>query len=89
METILIADASYKDCHCWVFTPASFQLIMLDCRYLGLIPFEIEKISATQSGEILAILVPAEPFGLDDNFYYVQRKKLMIEMKRELAEHIN
>jgi hypothetical protein len=40
---------------------------MLDCRYLGLIPFEIEKISAAQSGEILAILVPAEPFRLDDN----------------------
>ncbi len=35
----------YVDAHCSVMTPASFELLVRECRYLGLISFDIETIS--------------------------------------------
>ena len=34
-------DVAYYDTHCSVFTPSSFELLIKDAAYLGLIPFEV------------------------------------------------
>lgn len=39
------SDTEYHDAHCSVFTPASFELLLRDCAYLGLVPFEVVDIS--------------------------------------------
>jgi hypothetical protein len=44
-------DPPYLDTHCWVFTPASFELLIRDSAYLGLIPFELVEISETAGNE--------------------------------------
>jgi SAM-dependent methyltransferase len=36
----------YKDAHCTVMSPASLELMLIECRYLGLISLDIESISA-------------------------------------------
>lgn len=36
--------APYIDSHCWYFTPASFELAILELGYLGLIDFSIERV---------------------------------------------
>ncbi len=35
-------NGDYIDCHAWVFTPSSFDLLILELGALGLIPFRVE-----------------------------------------------
>jgi hypothetical protein len=51
------AAESYPDVHCSVMTPASLELMITECRYLGLIGLEIEEISATKGCEFFVRLV--------------------------------
>ena len=37
-------DGSYQDAHCSVMTPASFELLVLECRHLGLISMEAKTV---------------------------------------------
>jgi hypothetical protein len=38
------AAAPYEDCHAWMFTPASFELIVLELAELGVIDWRVERI---------------------------------------------
>lgn len=49
-------DTSYHDAHCSVFTPSSFELLIRDCAYLGLAPYEIVEISESAGNEFYAHL---------------------------------
>jgi SAM-dependent methyltransferase len=40
-------DTQYHDAHCSVFTPASFELLLKDSAYLGLVPFDVLDISGS------------------------------------------
>jgi SAM-dependent methyltransferase len=44
-------DDRYYDCHCWTFTPGSFRLLMTDCAFIGLSPFDIVEITDTHANE--------------------------------------
>jgi hypothetical protein len=44
MERERTNDENYYDAHCSVFTPSSFELLIRDAAYLGLVPFEIIEI---------------------------------------------
>jgi hypothetical protein len=37
----------YLDTHCLAFTPVSFELLISDCVYLGLLQFEIVEIAGS------------------------------------------
>jgi hypothetical protein len=43
--------AAYRDAHCSAFTPASFELLLADLRYLGLTRFEVMEISGPNGCE--------------------------------------
>jgi SAM-dependent methyltransferase len=47
---------SYTDAHCTVMTPASLELLLAECRHLGLITLEIESISAPEGCEFFVRL---------------------------------
>jgi len=44
-------DDVYRDVHCWVFTPSSFELIFRDLKFLRIVPFELGSIEPTSNGE--------------------------------------
>lgn len=46
----------YVDVHAWVFTPASFQLLILELRLLGLIDWEVESCQTTEPHEFVVLL---------------------------------
>jgi SAM-dependent methyltransferase len=46
----------YKDVHCTVMTPASFEMLILECRYLGLISMELESLSGPHGCEFFVRL---------------------------------
>ena len=50
------ADSAYVDSHCTVMTPASLELLLTECRHLGLLTLEIESISATSGCEFFVRL---------------------------------
>ena len=51
------AEAEYVDTHCSVFTPASFHLLMTECRALGLTAFEVAEVGGTHGVEFCVRLV--------------------------------
>jgi len=49
--------STYQDAHCSVMTPASFELLILECRHLGLLSLEIESVSEPEGCEFYVRLV--------------------------------
>ena len=49
--------STYEDAHCSVMTPASFELLILECRHLGLLSLEIESVSEPEGCEFFVRLV--------------------------------
>lgn len=49
-------DAPYIDCHAWHFTPASFELMMLELKALGLTGLSVDEISEADGCEFIAHL---------------------------------
>ncbi|MBD8908404.1 methyltransferase domain-containing protein [Methylorubrum zatmanii] len=45
-----LASGAYADCHCWVFTPFSFLDVIEEASRLGLFPFVLNRIAATEPG---------------------------------------
>lgn len=46
-------DAPYVDAHAWRFTPASFELTMLELSALGLVDFVIHRLNPTHGAEFI------------------------------------
>lgn len=42
----------YVDCHCFVFTPHTFSMILIDLAKLGYLKFEVNRFLETQEGEL-------------------------------------
>jgi len=45
-----LASGAYVPCHCWVFTPESFLGLVAGAARLGLFPFVLNRIGATEVG---------------------------------------
>ncbi|HJE22794.1 MAG TPA: class I SAM-dependent methyltransferase [Methylorubrum populi] len=45
-----LASGAYANCHCWVFTPLSFLTVVDEASRLGLFPFVLNRIAATEPG---------------------------------------
>lgn len=50
------AAAPYEDCHAWIFTPASFELIILELAALGVIDWRVERIAPQPGVEFIVHL---------------------------------
>jgi hypothetical protein len=51
-ETYLryLKSENYRDCHAWFFTPASFELILLELRHLGITSLVVDNIASSEEG---------------------------------------
>jgi SAM-dependent methyltransferase len=81
-------DDNYRDTHCSVFTPASFELLLRDLRFLGLTQFEVLEISATHGVEFYVHLRNGEKLSADPlstGAFYELRRKLMHRVNDEAA----
>ena len=57
-------DTSYHDVHCWVFTPTSFHVMILELAFIDLSHFSIEEISESNGCEFYVHL---QKFGRGDD----------------------
>jgi predicted SAM-dependent methyltransferase len=71
-------DTTYRDTHCWAFTPESCALILHDLRYLGLLALDVADVSATHGNEFYVHLrKPERPATIDDRAFYDARARYL------------
>ena len=71
-------DTTYRDTHCWAFTPESCALILHDLRYLGLLTLDVVRISATNGNEFYVHLrKPERPVPINERAFYDARARYL------------
>jgi hypothetical protein len=80
------SSAPYIDCHGWQFTPASFQLLIIELGELGLIDWRIDWIKPRPTTEFLVHLRPGYAKYPTQELREKRRLQLQIEILRELRE---
>ena len=61
MDALALSERpEYVDAHAWMFTPSSFELMVLELRALGLLTLAVEQVQVRPDTEFLARLRPCE-----------------------------
>ena len=79
-------DSEYRDVHCWVFTPASFELLIRDLEFLTLVNFEIVDVSPPIGNEFVVHLRKKSggiEGAVDQERFYETRKNLLHRVNDE------
>lgn len=78
----------YVDAHCSAFTPASFELLITDLRFLGLLRLEVVEVTGPNGCEFYAHMRNPEgegaPAGRDE--FYRTRRVLLHRAAREVVD---
>ena len=78
------AERPYKDCHCWTFAPASFELMISDLQFLGLIGLTVDEITGPNAFEFYVHLkVPSTPVVTERTDYFQRRSSLLRRLASE------
>ena len=79
------AAAEYVDTHCSVFTPASFHLLIAECRALGLTALDVAEVGGTHGVEFCVRLVrgPSAPDRIDPAAARAERTNLLRQVWEE------
>jgi len=86
-------DAVYRDVHCWAFTPASFEMLVRDLRFIEFIQLDLLELSAPpRSPEFYVHLANRGPSADQSTLpspaeFYEQRRILLHRIKDEVAEN--
>jgi hypothetical protein len=78
-------DDTYHDAHCWVFTPTSFHLTILDLGFIGLAHFSVEEISESNGNEFYVHLRNLGTATLEESDFFGARRKLLHAIMDECA----
>ena len=86
MQHLRTKDENYYDAHCSVFTPSSFELLVRDAAYLGLVPFEVVEIFDAGSEFHAHLRVKQSTEVLRPANYEQTRNALLHRIQDEAAE---
>lgn len=79
-------DAKYEDAHAWVFSPASFRLLLLELYMLGYIRLKVDSISPTYGNQFFVVLHlcedAASPSAEEIAEFETERLKLIKKTRR-------
>lgn len=76
----------YMDAHCTVMTPASLQLMLEDCRALGLFSLDVKEVTSTTGVEFIIRLVKGDTSGaVNPEAYQARRTQLLHDIWHEQA----
>jgi hypothetical protein len=78
---------AYVDTHCWIFTPSSFHLMILELNALGYIDFAVTNWEQGIGSEFL-VQLEKHPIGLNKTELHKRRLELMKSIRRELADSV-
>jgi SAM-dependent methyltransferase len=75
----------YVDCHGWQFTPASFELIVLELAAVGVIDFEIETAFPSEGCEFIVQMRKVQKLSLSGDRLEAKRLELLHRIVEELG----
>ena len=78
------AAAPYEDCHAWIFTPASFELIILELAALGVIDWRVERIVPQPGVEFIVHLRRGRRLFSKPEAFEEHRRALLGDTMRDL-----
>jgi len=76
-------DDPYRDAHAWQFTPASFELLILDLAQAGACDWHVAWLHPEPAVEFLGRLEPGPARFASDAELQAERMRLLREMARE------
>ena len=82
-----MADTVYRDAHAWQFTPASFELLILDLALSGACDWHVDWIRPATAVEFLGRLRPGMAAYADPEQVQHRRMSLLCEIARESIVH--
>lgn len=76
-----LTETPYRDAHCWMFTPSSFEALIIESMFLGLIPFEPVSVSRTKGHEFFVHLRNAgyRVFTPEETAEFYERRQTLLE----------
>lgn len=80
------ANGGYVDAHAWIFTPASFELILFELYVLGLVDWRIERLQTSSASEFIVTLSKTQPCYLSATDINARRLKLLQRANAEVLE---
>jgi len=76
-ERLKAASVPYEDTHCWMFTPASAELLLRDLRFLGLVNLDVLSCGPTVGVEfVIHLRRPATEAPVPREAHYAERRRL-------------
>ena len=78
----------YVDVHGWVFTPASFELMVLELWLMGLIDWEVASCQTTEPHEFVVLLRRAAPARPGAPEHEERRRQLLQRIAHEVAQTV-
>lgn len=83
------ADSDYVDAHAWQFTPAAFQLAILELAEAGLIDWHVAHCTPAMGSEFIATLRRGRPAWPSPAAREARRLELLLAIQVELREQID
>jgi hypothetical protein len=80
------SDAPYLDVHGWVFTPASFALMLFELQVLGYVTWRVAKILEQDAVEFIAVLERGGTSRLSSDAVAALRMQLLIKQLEEARD---
>jgi hypothetical protein len=87
-EQIAGGDQTYRDAHAWQFTPASFELLILDLSQTGACDWHVDWLKPQAAVEFLGRLRPGALSFSSNAALQQRRKELLIQLAVETAEQL-
>ncbi|MGI9129535.1 MAG: class I SAM-dependent methyltransferase [Roseomonas sp.] len=76
----------YQDCHGWIFTPASFELLILELSALGVLDWHIQNILPQAGVEFIVHLGRGKAIFESDDALEARRAVLLKDIQRDLYQ---
>ncbi|MGI9129902.1 MAG: class I SAM-dependent methyltransferase [Roseomonas sp.] len=80
------SDQEYQDCHAWMFTPASFELLILELSALGVLDWHVQSMLPQSGVEFIVHLARGRPLFASEEAFEARRRALLMEIQRDLYE---
>lgn len=87
-DSIAGGDATYRDAHAWQFTPASFELLILDLAQAGACDWQVDWVRPAAAVEFLGRLRPGVATFASADALQARRKELLLRIAAETLEQL-
>ena len=87
-DMVASGEPTYRDAHAWQFTPASFELLILDLAQAGACDWQVDWVRPAAAVEFLGRLRPGVATFASADALQAHRKNLLLRMATETLDQL-